>query len=329
MPSTYLITGGLGFLGQHIVKALHSYDPQAELRVLVRTRRQTVEGVENLPGVRLVSGNLEQPESLAEALTGAQTVVHNAALVSFKAADAPALYRANIEGTRHLIEQAAAQGCSNFIFISSISTIGRGDSLPLDETHFPAPAEKQAADPYGYSKLMGEQIVKAYTDRLRVIILNPSVILGPGSRMVAPLMRGLRWIPVLPMITTLNSFVDARDVAQAVVLALSRGRSGERYLVTGHNVDMLTFTRTALAAVGRRTPVFPVSPRLLRVGDGLIDLLERLHLNPGMRRPSALNVDKAYDTTKIRGELGWEPRYSLEQSLRDSLQANPRTGAQT
>jgi nucleoside-diphosphate-sugar epimerase len=123
------------------------------------------------------------------------------------------------------------------------------------------------------------------------------------------------------MIRTLNSFVDVRDVARAVVLALTHGRSGEHYIVTSDNLDMLSFARLALQVAGSRAKVAPIPDRLLGLGDGLVGLMDRLGFNPGIRKLSDLNVDKAYSTEKIRRELGWAPAISLEQSLQDTLAA--------
>ena len=72
--TTYFITGGLGFLGQYIVQAIHAHDPQGELRVLVRTRRRTFLGIENLDRVQWVQGELTHPETFAGALRGADVV---------------------------------------------------------------------------------------------------------------------------------------------------------------------------------------------------------------------------------------------------------------
>lgn len=323
----YFITGGLGFLGQYIVQALHEHDRQGEVRVMVRTPRQTYLPVQSLERVRLVKSDLSRPESYQAALDNADTVIHNAALVSFKQRDRQALEQANILGTRALADAAARQGCKNFILISSISAIGRKPGGLANEDTLADLAEKQAHDPYGYSKLMSEGEVLQYAGRMRVVILNPSVVIGPGSPRIQEISRWLRLLPVLPMIHTLNSFVDVRDVAQAVVLALSAGRSGERYIVTGYNVDMLSFSRMALQALGSQAKVIPLPDGLVRLGDGLVDLLDLLRINPGVRRISELNVDKAYDTQKIGRELGWKPAISLEQSLADTLAVDAREKA--
>lgn len=321
--TTYFITGGFGFLGQHIVKAIHMHDPHGDLRVLVRTPRPTALGIADLERVRLVYGELTQPQTFADELAGVETVIHNAALVSFKPTDADALYRSNVLGTRYLLEAALRHGCKNFIYISSISTLVRRDGQLTDETLLPDLEEQRQRDPYGYTKRLGEIEVQSRADKMRCIILNPSVLIGPGDRRVEIGMRYWRWLrwllPALPMLPTQNSFVDVRDVAQAVILALTRGFSGERYIVTGYNVDMPTFTRMALRIIGWKRPVFVVPPVAIRLADSLIALLTSLRLNPGMRLLSAINVDKVYSTQKIRQALGWAPTYSLEQSLRDTL----------
>ncbi|MBN1148899.1 MAG: NAD-dependent epimerase/dehydratase family protein [Anaerolineales bacterium] len=317
----YFITGGFGFLGQYIVQAIHDHDPQGELRVLVRTPRRTYLPIRSLERVRLASGELSKPESYAAELQSVETVIHSAALISFKQSDRQALYQSNVLGTRLLAQTAAAQGCKNFILISSISAIGRRNGQLADETFLPDLEEKQAHDPYGYSKRMSEIEALHYAGQMRVVILNPSVIIGPGSTRIIRVARWLRRLPAAPMIATLNSFVDVRDAARAAALALGAGRSGERYIVTGENVDMLTFTHLALHALGSRARVFAAPDGLIPLGDGLVGLLDRLHLNPGVRKISELNVDKAYSTKKIRDEMGWVPNYALEQSLADTLAA--------
>jgi nucleoside-diphosphate-sugar epimerase len=317
--TTYFITGGLGFLGQHIVQAIHEYDPAAELRVMVRTQRKTFLGIESLPGTRWVHGDLLQPETYAEHLRGVDVVIHNAAMVSFKRSDAEQIIRVNVEGTRNLIQSARAAGCSNFIFISSISALGFQPGRIIDEDQLPDLETKRRTDAYGYSKLISENELRDLSRDLRVVMLNPSVILGPGSGRVEMVRRAARWLPLIPMLQYINSFVDARDVARAVTLALTKGRSGERYIVTAWNTDMVNFTQAALKALGKRALILPLGSAGIRFLDGLLALLDMLRLNPGIRRLSEMNVDKPCSSEKIRREMGWEPAISLEESLADTL----------
>jgi nucleoside-diphosphate-sugar epimerase len=318
--TTYFITGGFGFLGQYIVEAIHEHDPEAELRVLVRTKRKTLLGIETMERVRLIHGELLEPESYETELQGVDTVIHNAALVSFRKSDAEAIYQSNVIGTRNLAQAALDVGCKNFIFISSISAIGFNPDGVSDESMIPDLEYKRQHDLYGYSKIISEIELKELTDRMRVIMLNPSVVLGPGSERIEAVFRMARYLPVLPMFSYVNSFVDVRDVARAVVLALTEGRSGEQYIVTAHNVDMLTFTRAALKAAGKNPLLVPVSGAGVRSLDAILWIMDLLKLNPGIRRPSEMAVDKVLSWEKIRREMGWEPQYSLEQSIADSVE---------
>jgi dihydroflavonol-4-reductase len=240
-------------------------------------------------------------------------------MVSFRRSEAEAIIRSNVIGTRNLIEAARAAGCPNFIFVSSISAVGLNPGGLIDETMHPDLEEKRRTDAYGYSKLVSESELKQRKDAMRVIILNPSVILGPGSERVAMVMRAVKFLPIIPMLQYVNSFVDVRDVAQAVVLALTRGLSGERYIVTAWNDGMVEFTRAILQLAGRKAWVVPLGGRGVKVMDALLWLLDVLKLNPGIRRLSEMTVDKACSSEKIRGEMGWQPMFTLERSIQDSF----------
>jgi len=317
--TTYFITGGLGFLGQYIVQAIHAHDPQGELRVLVRTRSKTFLEIEKLDRVQWVRGELTQPETFAEHLKGVDVVIHNAAMVSFKKADAQKIYDANVIGTRNLAQAARESGCENFIFISSISAVDFRPPQVTDETMFPNLESKRRDDMYGYSKILSENELREMSGGMRVVILNPSVILGPGSERVEMVIKAVRKMPFLPMMDYVNAFVDVRDAARAVTLALTKGRSGERYIVSAHNARMLEFTRGIVKHINRDLRVITVSRFGLRLADGFISLLDLLRLNPGLRRPSQINIDKACSYEKIKREMGWEPTFTLEQSIADSI----------
>lgn len=318
----YFITGGFGFLGQYIVKAIHDHDLDAELRVLGRTRRATLLGVENLKQVRWIKGDLSEKETFESELQGVDVVIHNAALVSFRKSDADAIYQANVIGTRNLAQAALNAGCENFIFISSISAIGFNLTGETDESMLPDMKYKREHDMYGYSKRTSEIELIELNNKMRIITLNPSVVLGPGSDRISEVFRMVRYLPVLPMFSYINSFVDVRDVARAVVLALTEGRNGERYIITAHNKEMLEFTKMVIQASGNKSLLFPVSGLGILLLDALLWIMDVLKLNPGIRRPSEMAVDKALSWEKIRQEMGWEPMFTLEQSIIDSVSGN-------
>ena len=129
-----------------------------------------------------------------------------------------------------------------------------------------------------------------------------------------------RYLPVLPMMSYVNSFVDVRDVAQAVILSLTKGHNGERYIVTAHNEEMLSFVKKVLKAARRNPLIISVTGPGVRTLDALLWGMDLLKLNPGIRRPSEMAVDKALSWDKIQREMGWEPQISLEQSIKDTVE---------
>jgi dihydroflavonol-4-reductase len=322
--TAYFVTGGFGFLGQYIVQALLDHDPGAEVLVLGRTQRETFLGVEHSQRVRWIQGGLSQPETYASQLPGVHTVIHAAALVSFRKSDSQAIFQANVTGTRALTQAALEAGCENFIFISSISAVGFNPEGVTDESMLPDLEYKRVNDMYGYSKMINEAELREVAGRMRVIILNPSVVLGPGSDLIQAVLNSVRYLPILPMVSYINSFVDVRDVASAAVLALTKGRSGERYIVTDKNIDMLSFARLVLKAAGKKTVILPVSGRWTGLLDSLLWVLDLLRLNPGIRRFSEMSVDKRLSNEKLKHVFGWEPTQTLEQSIRDLVKGAGR-----
>ncbi|MEW5940786.1 MAG: NAD-dependent epimerase/dehydratase family protein [Chloroflexota bacterium] len=334
--TTYFITGGYGFLGQYIVQAVHDHDPSGQLRVLIRSQRKTRLNLDKLDRIEWTRGELTQPETFAEHLKGVDTVIHNAAMVSFKKADRQKVYDANVVGAHNLAEAARKAGVKNFIFISSISAVEFRPPQLTDETFIPDLAYKEKYDIYGYTKRLSEIELIEMSKDMRVIMLNPSVILGPGSERVETVVKAMQKIPVAPMLDYVNAFVDVRDVARAVVLALTHGRSGERYIVSSHNERMIEFTRAILRHMGKRAPVVALSSIGVALADWLVALLDLVKLNPGIRRPGQINIDKPCSNEKIRREFGWEPTFTLEQSIEDSVgpslraeRSNPRVGEGT
>lgn len=316
---TYFITGGYGFLGQYIVQAVHDYDAAGELRVLIRSQRKTRLNLERLDRIKWTRGELTDPATFAEQLKGVDTVIHSAAMVSFKPADRQKVFDANVVGTRNISKAARDAGCKNFVFVSSFSAVEFRPPQVTDESFIPDLAYKERHDIYGYTKRLSELELIEMAGDMRVVILNPTVILGPGSERVDAAMNALRKTPIVPMMDYINSFVDVRDVARAITLAITKGRSAERYLVSAHNARMVDFTRSIVKYMGQKKTVFALSPVGVQVADGLVAMLDLAHLNPGIRRPGLINVDKPCSSEKIRTEMGWVPAYSLDESIKDSV----------
>jgi dihydroflavonol-4-reductase len=197
--------------------------------------RRALAGLE----AEVVQGDITDPASLRRALEGCDWCFHVAASYHLWLRDYAPMIRANVEGTRNVLEAAGSAGCSRIVYTSTVGCIGLprpsrdGQVQPTDEA---APvSEAQMSNPYKHSKWLAEQIALELAGRgLPIVIVNPSAPVGP--RDVKPTPTGQFIVDFLNrrmpgyMDTGLN-WVHVRDVAAGHVLAAERGRIGERYIL--------------------------------------------------------------------------------------------------
>ena len=216
-----LLTGATGFLGRNILSRLQD----SEHTLVAMTRNPDADLA---PGVECVVGDVLDAESLKAAMAGVDVLIHGAGKVSHKPADAAELMRLHVNGTENVLDAAAEAGVGRVVYISTSGTIAVSDDLkaiPNEESSPPLPFIKEW--PYYRSKLFAEQKALARsTASLPVISLNPSLLLGPGDVPDGPSTASVRHfldgdIPASPPGGL--SFVDVRDVAEAVALAITKG----------------------------------------------------------------------------------------------------------
>jgi nucleoside-diphosphate-sugar epimerase len=321
---TVLVTGARGFVGRPVVEALLASG--SRVTGAVRTRPQTDRSVEG-KGLRLrteetggeggysevAAGELGPETDWREALAGVDVVVHLAARVhqmQDRAADPLAEFRrVNVEGTRHLAEQAAAAGVRRFIFVSSIKVNGEGTAPgeAYRETDVPAPA-----DPYGISKLEAEEALRQVGAQtgLEVVILRPPLMVGQGVKgnlaALAGAIRRGRPLPFGAITENRRSLLDVRNLADAIVCCASHPQAaGEVFLVSdGVPVSTAELARRAGKAVGRAPFLLPVPVALLRIAGRLAGKGAAV---------GRLTGSLLIDDSKIRRLLGWQPRFGPEE----------------
>ena len=250
-----LVTGGTGFLGAHVVRALLARGRSVRCLVRASSRRRNLEGLD----VEVVTGDLTDPASLARAVAGAETVYHCAADYRLYAADPRELYASNVAGTDNVMRAASESGARRVVHTSSVGALGlAADGAPADET---APiAESSMIGHYKRSKFEAEQIAQSWAAKgLPVVIVNPSTPVGeldvkptPTGQMIVDFLN--RRMPAY--VDTGLNLVDARDVAQGHILAAERGRVGEKYILGNRNMTL----KEILDALSRLTGL--PSPRL-------------------------------------------------------------------
>lgn len=230
------VTGASGFIGANLAHEL--VQRGHTVRVLVRSGSD-VRGLDGLD-VERATGDVTDPAGLRTALRGCDWCFHVAASYHLWLKDYAPMYRANVDGTRHVLETAAAAGCSRIVYTSTVGCIGlpqlrHGRYEPTDET---APSsEAQMSNHYKRSKWQAEQVALDLARRgLPVVVVNPSAPVGP--RDVKPTPTGQVLVDFLNgrmpgyLDTGLN-WVHVRDVAIGHILAAEKGRIGERYIL-GH-----------------------------------------------------------------------------------------------
>jgi dihydroflavonol-4-reductase len=317
-----LITGATGFLGTHLVRQLAADGQAGSLRVFAQSRRESLHAL----GVEVVTGSVTDPAAVARAVAGVNRIYHLAGFVSRKPEDAARMYAVHVEGTRLLCEAAREAGVERIVLSSTSGTIAvsdRADDKP-DETSAP-PLNLIGRWPYYASKYYQEETARrGCGDAVELVMVNPSLLLGPGDDRLSSTRDVLQFlsgeIKICPS-GGLN-FVDVRDVAAALPAAMERGRPGERYLLGGYNWTFAEFfnrlaRQTKLPAPLLKAPRGKLSVYAVELQAALYRKLGR---TPPLE-PSAVEMAGYFwyfDSTRARDELGFEARESAD-TLRDTV----------
>lgn len=317
-----LITGATGFIGRRLVAALVQH-PGHAVHVLVRDRERATR-IWPSGGVKLRTGDLTRPDSLATVCNGVDTVYHLAGYAHASGvAEDEALdlhQRITVEGTRALLTAAGAAGVKRFVFVSSVKAMGEGGDVCLDES-----SATPAASIYGRAKGEAEGLVRraGQEQDMHTCILRLPLVYGHDNkgnlpRMIAAIDRGR--FPPLRELGNKRSMVHVDDVVQALLLAAERPTArGQVYLVTDEQTYSTRRLYTLICrALGRPVPGWTLPVALLQLAARLGDLIGAVR-----GRPLAFNSDALdkltgsawYSSDKIHRELGYRPRRTLEAAL--------------
>lgn len=316
-----LVTGGTGFVGANVVREL--LRDGRTVRVLVRpsSDRRALAG---LP-VELCEGDLLDRASLQRAVAGVETLFHVAADYRLWARDPRPLYRANVEGTRAVLECAAEAGVPRVVYTSTVGALG----IPKDGTPGTEETPVSLADmvgPYKASKFLAERVALDFAARgLPVVVVNPSAPVGPWDvkptptgEMIVDFMRG-RMIASLD--TGLN-IVHVSDVARGHLLAADRGRVGERYILGHANLTLGEIFARLAEITGRAAPRWRMPYVVAWLSAACFEGLARA--GGGTPRVSLTAVRMArkrmfFSPAKAVRELGL-PQTDVGEALRDAVE---------
>jgi dihydroflavonol-4-reductase len=305
-----LVTGGTGFLGEHVVQELLELGG-FEVRVLARSHAPIFEGLD----LELIRGDVLVGDELAGALDGCEAVFHLAGMVSRDPDDGQRMMRVHVDGTRRLMELAAEAGVKRIVVASTSGTVAVSETDEILDESAGYATEVVAGWPYYASKIYQEKLAFDLGERLgvEVVCVNPSLLLGPGDRRLSSTGDVLKFLrrqlPVVPDGGV--NFVDVRDAAAATVNALDRGRPGERYLLGGPNWSFRDFfgRLERVSKVGR--PRLRLPAKWNKWGATALESIYRARgKEPPVDRISVEMSEHFWycDSSKAERELGFEAR---------------------
>ena len=315
-----LVTGATGFIGANLVRELLRQGFRVRALVRKESDRRNLEGLQ----MELTFGDLRDVESLERALDGCEVLFHVAALYTFWVPRPEVMYEINVKGTENLLRAALKKGIKKVVYTSTESTIGIDRKTGLgSENLFAQP--KELTNHYKRSKFLAEKVaLRMCEEGLPVVVVNPTTPVGPydikptptGRFILAFLNRGLP-----AYVNTGLNLVNVEDVARGHVLALERGRPGERYILGSEN---LTF-REVLRMLGFLTGISPPRVRLplfLALAAGKLgEMWGRLREKSPWVTVEAVKAAKHFrffDCSKAVRELGFSPT-PVEEGLEKAV----------
>ncbi len=312
----HFLTGGTGYLGGNLARRL-SRDGHA-VRALAR-KGSRVSGIERLPGVTIVEGDLAAPEGFSSALRGCDGLFHVGAVVKEWVEDWSIFDRVNVDAPPRLFRLARDAGVKKIVYTSSFFAIGpsdRGQGGVVDETT--THEDGHWHNEYERTKALAlPRVLETARAGAPVVTVCPGMIYGPGEvtegnfvvNLLVDVARGK--LPGLPGDgSKMWSYVHVDDVVQGHLLAMEKGRPGEVYILGGDNVALrdlfLEFERlTGVRAPRRKLPFF-----LLKAVGAIEQALAVLGRRPNLTIGKvAINEHHwAYSSAKAERELGFAHR---------------------
>ena len=311
-----LVTGGTGFTGSHLCAELVKQG--YHVRALVRKESQVHEL--NKLNVELVWGDLCDPHSIQEGVGKVDVVFHIAALFRQQGVGPEIFRKVNAESVEHLLKASLDSGVSRFVHCSTVGVHGHVANSPANEE-----APFGPGDIYQETKLQGEEIARRYMEegRVAVTIVRPAGIYGPGDLRFLKLFRAInkRRFVMVGAGTVNYHFTYIDDLVNGIILCSRSERAiGQTYILAGEEYIPLNQLVTMIADelhVKRprlRIPMWPV----YAAGFACEVICKPFGLEPPLyrRRIDFFKKNRAFDISKAKKELGFQPNVSLGEGIR-------------
>ena len=311
------VTGASGHIGANLIRSLSANSHSVRLLKHHRTR-----ALEDLD-IPVIKGDLFNKASLAKLCEGVEVVFHLAAQISIGNFSMDQLLHVNVEGTKNVIRACRDTGVKRLVHFSSIHALSHEPlSEPMTEKNLLAVGSR-----FGYEKIkaLAEQEVMqtAHGNNLEIIVLNPTAVLGPYD--FAPSYLGQFLIRLyqhkIPgLVPGGYDWVDVRDVVKAAITAAKSGRNGERYILSGHWVNLRELAETASIVTGKNLHPPMLPGWIANIGLPFIQTWVKIRKEHPLYTRESLQILKLGNRDirhdKATRELEYHPR-PLEETLRD------------
>ncbi len=311
------VTGGTGFIGSHLLyhlvktgeKVCALKRPGSSIWLTEKIFSYYSENPENeLNKINWVEGDLNDYDSLIDALNDSKQVYHVAAVVSFHTNDKSEIIKTNVQGTANIVNACLELKVDRLLFVSSIGALGRAvaNGIVNEETHFQTSSKNSV---YSTTKYEAEKEVwRGVAEGLNAIVVNPSIVVGPGdwskgsSQVFQMMWEGLKFYS-----TGMNGFIDVNDVALIMMQLMNGNHAGERFILSTDNVTYKQFFEWMAEAMKMSPPKIKAGPLLSGFGWRFIKVKGWVTgKRPGITRETAKTANQVYqyNNSKIISATG-------------------------
>jgi len=315
-----VVTGATGCIGNVLVRELLRKDK--EVRVLIRSTSDisSLEGLE----IEKAVGDIHNTDSLIKAFRGADTVYHLAAMISIMPGDRALIRNVNLEGTRNVIDACLKCGVKRLVYTSSIHALKEPPMGTVIDESMPFEPNNNRGE-YDRSKALASlEVVKAAQNGLDSVIVCPTGVLGPYDFRISAMTQTFIDFARSKMKMTINGaydFVDVRDVAVGHILAAEKGKTGEKYILSGQRVTMDEMMSMLNEISGIQSPKYKVPIWLAKTAGIFTPVYYKLaNKTPRFTSYSinTLRSNSYISSEKASRELGYKTR-PVKESIEDTF----------
>jgi dihydroflavonol-4-reductase len=307
------VTGATGFLGSYLLyELLKSNRP---VKALIRNPEKIAfvkkifsyygnNSTQLVDSINWIKGDILDYYNLIENMKDVNLVFHSAGMVSFNENNKKEIMQINVDGTANIVNACLELGVEKLCHVSSVSSLGESINGELiNENMLWNP--KPAVSTYAVSKFKAEmEVWRGIYEGLNAVIVNPSIILGPGmwfgasNGIFKQIYRGLDYYPAGS-----GGYVDVRDVVTAMIKLADSTFTGERYILNAENVSHQEFINLLALAMNRRLPVHRITPfimKLIYIAERSRAFLARQTPRVSLKSFEITAHDAAYSNQKIK-----------------------------